>query len=143
MRRVRNLFPLLLVGMAPIIALGDAAPGSPEQIVAHHLSAAASGDVAGLVADYADAAVVITPGGKTQGIAALRKMFEGIFGGAPGSQAPLVVQQQFFTKEIGYIAWVQNAGKPEEVRGSDTFIVRKGKIVAQTVALVPMHAPAH
>lgn len=143
MQRVRGLVTLILIGMAPIIASSDAAPGTPEQIVAHHLSAAASGDIDGLVADYADTAVVITPGGKTRGTAALHKMFEGIFGGAPGSHAPLEVQQKFFTREIGYIAWVQNAGKPEEVRGSDTFIVRKGKIVAQTVALVPMHAPAH
>ena len=142
MRCTRGFFALLLVGMAPIVALGGAAPGTPEQIVAHHMAAAAKGDVDGIVADYADTAVVFTPGGKTQGKAALRKMFEGIFGGPPGSRAPLEVQQQFYTKEIGYIVWVQNAGKPEELRGSDTFLVRKGKIVAQTVMLVPMHAPA-
>jgi hypothetical protein len=142
MRCARCLFALVLLGAAPIIALSDAAPGTPEQIVAHHMSAAASGDVDGMIADYADTAVVMTPGGETRGTEALRKMFAGIFGGPPGSRAPLEVRRQFFTKEIGYIVWVQNEGKPEELRGSDTFLVRKGKIVAQTVMLVPMHPPA-
>ena len=142
MRCTRGLFALLLIGVAPLIALGDAAPGTPEQIVAHHMAAAASGDVDGIIADYADTAVVITSGGVMRGTAALRKMFAGIFGGAPGSRAPIEVQQKFFTREVGYIVWVQNAGKPEELRGSDTFVVRKGKIVAQTVMLVPMHPPA-
>jgi len=142
MQCARGLFALVLFGMAPIVALSGAAPGTPEQIVAHHMSAAASGDVDGIIADYADTAVVFTPGGETRGKAALRKMFAGIFGGSPGSRAPMEVRQKFFTKEIGYIVWVQNEGKPEELRGSDTFVVRKGKIVAQTVMLVPMHPAA-
>jgi ketosteroid isomerase-like protein len=142
MRCTRGLFALLLIGVAPLIALGDAAPGTPEQIVARHMAAAASGDVDGIIADYADKAVVISPSGQTRGTAALRKMFAGIFGGPPGSRAPLEVRQKVFTREIGYIVWVQNEGKPEELRGSDTFVVRKGKIVAQTVMLVPMHPPA-
>jgi len=142
MQYARGLFALVLFAMAPIIALGDAAPGTPQQIVAHHMAAAAKGDVDGIVADYADTAVMFTPGGETRGKAALRKMFAGIFGGPPGSRAPLEVRQQFYTKEIGYIVWVQNEGKPEEMRGSDTFLVRKGKIVTQTVMLVPMHPAA-
>jgi hypothetical protein len=142
MRCAHGLFALVLVGTAPIIALADAAPGTPEQIVAHHMAAAASGDVDALIADYADSAVVITPSGETRGTAELRKMFAGIFGGPPGSRAPLEVRQQSFTHEIGYIVWVQNEGKPEELRGSDTFLVRNGKIVVQTVMLVPMHPPA-
>lgn len=132
----------LLIGAAPLIVWGGSPAGSPEQIVAHHMAAAAKGDIDAIVADYADDAVVIAPGGMTQGKADIRKMFAGIFGGPPGSHAPMDVKQQFYTREIGYITWVQNAGKPEELHGSDTFVVRQGKIVAQTVALVPLHPPA-
>jgi hypothetical protein len=141
MRRAVGLTSLLLAAF-PVVALSDAAPGSPEQIVEHHLSAAAAGDVDGVVGDYADNAVLITPAGQTKGKEAIRKAFAGLF--APG-QAPrpkLEVQRKYFTPEIGYILWVQNPGKPEEVRGSDTFVVRKGKIIAQTVAVVPLHPPA-
>jgi hypothetical protein len=33
---------------------------------------------------------------------------------------------------------VQHAGTPDEVRGSDTFFIRDGKIVAQTVVMTPV-----
>ena len=133
--------PLALALVAPTV-WSDAPGGSPEQLVARHLAAAAQGDVEAIVADYADDAVTISPGGVTRGKEELRKLFTGIFGGAPGSRAPLVVQQQVFTDEIGYITWTQNAGTPAEVHGSDTFLVRDGKIVAQTVAIVALHPPA-
>lgn len=143
MRGTFKIIVPLLIAAAPFVAWGASPPpGSPEQIVAHHMDAAAKGDVDGIVADYADNAVVISPAGKTRGKADIRKMFAGIFGGPPGSRAPMDIKQQFYTRDIGYIAWVQNAGKPEELHGSDTFVIRKGKIVAQTVALVPMHPPA-
>ncbi|MFO1409722.1 MAG: hypothetical protein U1F06_04995 [Steroidobacteraceae bacterium] len=62
---------------------------------------------------------------------------------ANGSRPPpLVVQQQVYAGEIGYITWTQNAGTPQEVHGSDTFVVRNGRIVAQTVAIVALHPPA-
>jgi ketosteroid isomerase-like protein len=141
MRFALRVVAPLLIGAAPFVVWGDPAPGSPEQIVAHHMASAAKGDVDGIVADYADNAVIISPAGKTQGKADIRKMFAGIFGG-PGPHAAMDVKQQFYTREIGYVAWVQSAGKPEELHGSDTFVVRKGKIIAQTVALVPMHPPA-
>jgi uncharacterized protein (TIGR02246 family) len=139
---MRGLTTLIapLLALVPLAAWGDAPEGSPEQLVARHLAAAAKGDVEGIVADYADDAVTISPGGVTRGKEELRKLFTGIFGGPPGSHAPLVLQQQAFTDQIGYITWTQNAGTPQEVHGSDTFVVRNGKIVAQTVAIVPMHS---
>ena len=131
-----------IIGAVPITAVSDVAPGTPEQIVAHHMSASEAGDVDGILADYADTAVVMTAGGKTQGRAAIRKVFERILGGPAASRPRLTITQKYFTDQIGYIVWVQNAGKPEELRGSDTFVIRHGKIVAQTVNVVPMHPPS-
>jgi ketosteroid isomerase-like protein len=137
-----SIIAALLLGLTPMAAFSDAPKGSPEALVARHLAASAKGDVEGIVVDYADDAVTISPGGITHGKDELRKLFTGIFGGPPGSHPPLVLQQQHYTKEIGYITWTQNAGTPQEVHGSDTFVVRKGKIVAQTVAIVALHPPA-
>jgi ketosteroid isomerase-like protein len=141
MRVQRLSITALLLGLTSMAAWSEAPKGSPEQLVARHLAASAKGDVEGIVADYADDAVSISPGGVTHGKEELRKLFTGIFGGPPGSHPPLVLQQQVYTKEIGYITWTQNAGTPQEVHGSDTFVVRKGKIVAQTVAIVALHPP--
>jgi hypothetical protein len=40
---------------------------------------------------------------------------------------------ELFDGEIGYIAWKM----PGVALGTDTFVVRDGKIVAQTVAICP------
>jgi ketosteroid isomerase-like protein len=112
----------------------------------HHLSALNSGDLDAAVAVYADSAIFITPDGETKGKTAIRKMLAEVLanvrGGGTGPRALFDVKRKYFTKAIGYIAWTQNAGSPEEVQGSDTFVVRRGKIVLQTAFLVPTHPPA-
>lgn len=138
----RPIIAALLLGLTPMAAWSDAPKGSTQDLVARHLAASAKGDVEAIVADYSDHAVSISPGGVTHGKEELRKLFTAIFGGPPGSHPPLVLQQQVYDGEIGYITWTQNAGTPQEVHGSDTFVVRKGKIVAQTVAIVALHPPA-
>jgi ketosteroid isomerase-like protein len=115
-----------------------------ETIVAHHLASAERGDVDSLMADYADKAVLITPDAAVTGKSAIRAVFQRLVGGnsAPGaSQGALQVQKQVFKGNVGYLLWVQHAGTPEEVRGSDTFFIHDGKIVAQTVVMVPISTP--
>lgn len=139
MNRTIGLAALLLAGTLPVVALSDEATATPEQIVMHHMSASAAGDVDGIISDYADNAVVIDPSGRTFGKAAIRKVFTTMFTSAAGSRSATELKQKFFAGNIGYITWVQNEGKPGEVRGSDTFIIRNGKIAVQTVAVVPLH----
>jgi len=142
MRNPLGILALIVCGALPAVALSDAVPDSSEVIVTRHMTAIDSGDVEGATADYADGAVFITPMGETKGKAAIHKALAAMLPkdvGAAGTRAVVVIKQKFFTKEIGYIVWVQNAGKPEEMQGSDTFVVRNGKIVAQTVVFVPMH----
>jgi hypothetical protein len=142
MRNPLAILALIIPGALPAVALSDTVPDSPEVIVARHMTAIDSGDVEGAAADYAYGAVFITPMGETKGKPAIHKALAAMLPKAvdtAGARAPVVIKQKFFTKEIGYIVWVQNAGKPEEMQGSDTFVVRDGKIVAQTVVFVPMH----
>ena len=132
---------LIIIGTLPVIALSDAVPESPEAIVMHHLSALNSGDLDAAVAVYADSAIFITPDGETKGKTTIHKMLAGVLanvrGGGTGPRALFDVKRKYFTKAIGYIVWTQNAGSPEEVQGSDTFVVRRGKIILQTAFLVP------
>jgi hypothetical protein len=53
----------------------------------------------------------------------------------------LQVQKQVFKGNVGYLLWVQHAGTPQEVHGSDTFFIRAGKIVAQTVVMMAISPP--
>jgi hypothetical protein len=47
-----------------------------------------------------------------------------------------------FTDDVAWLIWAQNAGKPSEVRGVETYLVRDGKIELQSVGTVVVH-PAH
>jgi ketosteroid isomerase-like protein len=125
----------------PITGYCGQTTATVETIVAHHLASAERGDVDSLMSDYAADAVLITPDTAITGKSAIRAVFERLVGGnsAPGG-APgvLRVQKQVFRGNVGYLLWVQHAGTPEEVHGSDTFFIRDGKIVAQTVVMLPI-----
>ena len=88
-----------------------------------------AGNIDGVIADYADDAILVSNmGGVTKGVEALRA----VFSHTPGDLfAGMEMTAEHFDGDIGYIAW-KTASIP---MGSDTFVVRDGKIVAQTVAM--------
>jgi hypothetical protein len=129
---------MLALGAAvPAGAQSPAAARTSEQIVMHHLAAFAAGDLEGLLGDYSDTATVITPRGTTTGKPALREMFGRMMAGPqPATQLTAKVFTNNVGYQIGYIVWVQNPGQPNERRGTDSFFILDGKIVAQTAATV-------
>jgi hypothetical protein len=44
--------------------------------------------------------------------------------------------------DVTLMHWVQFKGQPNQVAGTDTWIIRGGKVVAQFVAVDPAPAPA-
>ena len=98
-------------------------------VMAHHIAALDAGDLDAIMADYADDAVMISAaGGVQRGLAALRAVFADIPAGMFGA---VEMVSDLVEGEIGYIAWKM----PGVPLGTDTFVVRDGKIVAQTVAM--------
>ena len=117
-----------------------AASRSTQQVLDHHLACLAAGDIDGIVADYAPDAVLITPPGHftadgilrgpvgaEQGFRALLKELA-----QPGSAFQM--DQVTVEGDYAYITW--RAETPDNLYefGSDTFVMRDGKIVAQTFA---------
>jgi ketosteroid isomerase-like protein len=132
------LFVVVLI-IWPLTGLSGEKPADVATIVAHHLAAAERGDVDSMMRDYAPYAVLITPDTAITGKRAIRSVFQRLVGGNAGpggSPAALQVQKQVFTGNVGYLLWVQHLGTPDEVHGSDTFIIREGQIVVQTVAMI-------
>ena len=120
---------------------------STQDVLDHHLKCLAAGDLEGVVADFAPDAVLITPPGHftTDGI------LRGTAGAELGFRALLAELAQpggtFEMKHISiegdyaYIVW--RAETPDNLYefGSDTFVIRNGKIVAQTFTgkITPKH----
>ena len=109
---------------------------STQEIVERHLAAFGEGDVEATMADYADDAVMISPNGVRRGAAEIREAFEAFFSGlfAPGTY-DFTLDLATYEGETGYIVWHAECTPVNIAYASDTFVVRDGKIVTQTVAL--------
>lgn len=127
---------------------GEAGARTPEQVVRHHFAAAAARDLEAVLSDYADDAVIITANGVVRGKDAVRATFTRMMRapqrGARIAEAsteragPQIVVSHF-TRDVGWLMWAQNAGKPNEVRGVETYLVRAGRIELETVGTVALH----
>ncbi len=107
---------------------------STNEVLNHHLKCFGEGDLQGILSDYAPGAVLFTPDGPLKGADAMRPLFQAMFAefGKPG--AVFNMKQQSVEGEYAYILWsAETADNVYEV-GSDTFVVRDGKIVAQSLA---------
>jgi len=112
----------------------DREMASTKDVLDRHLSCFAEGDLKGILADYAPGAVLFTPDGPVKGVDAIRPLFQALFAefGKPG--ASFSMKQQFVEGDYAYILWTAETADNVYEVGTDTFIVRDGKIVAQSFA---------
>jgi ketosteroid isomerase-like protein len=105
---------------------------STKDIITHHLKAFGERDLKGVLSDYAPGAVFFTQNGPLRGVDAIRPLFQGMIAefGKPG--AAFNMKQQFFEGEHAYILWTAETADNVYELGTDTFVVRDGKIVAQS-----------
>ncbi len=99
-----------------------------KAILDHHMEALDAGDLDGLLGDYTEESVFISNlGGVVKGLEGIRAVFAVAAGATPGFEQAV----EHVDGEVGYIVW-----KAENIAfGTDTFVIRDGKILVQTVAL--------
>ncbi len=112
---------------------------STKDVLDHHLKYFGEGDLEGILSDYAPGAVMFTPDGPLSGVDAIRPLFEALIAefGKPG--AAFSMKKQSVDGDFGYILWNAETADNVYELGTDTFVVRDGKIVAQsfTSTIVP------
>jgi ketosteroid isomerase-like protein len=111
---------------------GDTA--ATREILAHHLECFGKLDLAGTMTDYADESRFFSHGGVLHGSDSIRKFYGTLFEEfeKPGMSFDLL--QQEVDDDTAYIVWkAETADNLFEI-GTDTFIVKNGKIVTQTFA---------
>ena len=97
----------------------------------HHLQSFGEG-VDAIMQDFSKDSVVITPDATYRGLAEVRAFFTAAVEGEPaGIWEAFTVKRKEVAGELAYILW---EAKPWIPFGTDTFVVRDGKIVFQTVA---------
>ena len=106
---------------------------STEAVLQNHLRAAKVG-VDAVMQDYTDSSVLITHDATYRGLAEIRGFFTALFGALPaGFFDELKMIRQEIVGEAAYILWER---KPQIARATDTFVVRDGKILVQTFAVM-------
>ena len=105
---------------------------STKDVLDHHLKCFGRGDLEGILSDYAPGAVLFTSDGPLTGADAIRPLFQGMIAefGKPG--AAFNMKQQFVEGDYAYILWAAETADNVYELGTDTFVVRDGKIVAQS-----------
>ncbi len=107
---------------------------STKDVLEHHLQCFSEGDLDGILSDYAASAVLFTPEGPLMGTVAIKPLFEAMFAefGKPGSS--FAMKTQSVEGDYAYILWTAETADNVYEVGTDTFVVRNGKIVAQSFA---------
>ena len=103
-----------------------------KDVLDHHLKCFGEGNLKGILSDYAPGAVLFTSEGALKGADAIRPLFQAMITefGKPG--AAFSMKQQFVEGEYAYILWSAETADNVYELGTDTFVVRDGKIVAQS-----------
>jgi ketosteroid isomerase-like protein len=105
------------------------------QVLSHHLRALGAGNLDEVLVDYVEDSVLVTPDGSIKGLAGIRAAFEGFLSGLfkPGTYE-LALDARHVEGEVAYITWHAKCAAADIVHGTDTFIVKDGKILVQTFA---------
>ena len=106
-----------------------------QAVLEHHLAAFAAGDADMALEDYTDESVLFTPDGVVRGREALHDVFAAFFAGLfePGTYE-FSLDRVDVNGDVAYITWQATCAKADVRLGTDTFVVRDGKIAAQTFA---------
>jgi ketosteroid isomerase-like protein len=111
---------------------------SPQEVFQHHAEVLIAGDLEGIVEDYADDAVFITPTGVLRGKDGVREGFTRLLSDVPNAEWQ--VPTQIFEGDVLFIEWSARAEKTFVEDGIDTFVFRDGQITVQTVRYTLQHS---
>ena len=102
-----------------------------DAILDHHLEALMAWDIDAILADYSDDSTIFTPQATVTGIDDIRQFFGGMQELIQKLLASFELVRRDANDEVAYLVW--SAGDIAPL-GTDTFVVRNGKIVTQTFA---------
>ena len=110
---------------------------TPQEVFQHHAEALGAGDLDGIVGDYTDDAVFITPSGVKSGKDGIREAFTQLLADVPNAAWEL--KTQIYEGDVLFLEWTATSAATKVEDGIDTFIFRDGMIRLQTVRYTVQH----
>jgi ketosteroid isomerase-like protein len=105
---------------------------STKDVLDRHLKCFDEGDLNGILSDYAPGVVMFTPDGPLRGTDAMKPLFQAMITEFKKPGAKFTVKQQCVEGDYAYIVWTAETADNMYELATDTFVVRDGKIVAQS-----------
>ena len=105
-------------------------PAHTAEVFQHHGQVLGAGDIDGIVSDYSDDAIFISPDGTLRGKEGIRQAFVKLVGDVPDAQWEL---KTVFADDILFLEWSADSAHTRVEDGIDTFVFRDGLIRVQTV----------
>lgn len=115
-----------------------------RKVLDHHIETFKANDLEGVMSDYTEESILITPDRTYKGLAEIRENFVAAFTVLPTSGTTMTLTKTEVVKDIGYMVWKATTPTLEFKYATDTYVVVNGKILSQTYAgdVVPLAAPA-
>jgi ketosteroid isomerase-like protein len=107
---------------------------STKDVVDRHLEFFGKGDLKGILSDYAPGAILFTLEGSLRGADEIKPFFEAMIAEFGKPDSAFSMKQQSVEGDYAYILWNAETADNVYELGTDTFVVRDGKIVAQSFA---------
>jgi hypothetical protein len=104
---------------------------TPREVFQHHAEALGGEDLEGIVSDYSEDALFITPDGVKRGTDGVREGFRKLLTDLPGATWELPTQ--LYEDDILLLEWKAESESTRVEDGIDTFVFRDGLIRVQTV----------
>ncbi len=105
-----------------------------SDVLDQHLKCFGENDLDGVLADYSSDAVLFVPGKPLKGPDAIKPFFQAFLSEFAKPGASFSMQQQYVEGDYAYILWSAETADNSYEAATDTFVVRNGKIVAQSFA---------
>jgi ketosteroid isomerase-like protein len=114
---------------------------STKDVLNQHLSSFYRNDLEGVLADYSSDAVFLISGGALKGPNAIKPFFQTLLSEFSKPDASFSLREQCIEGDYAYILWSAETSENSYEAATDTFVVRNGKIVAQSFAakITPKH----
>ncbi|CAN5382272.1 hypothetical protein BH23BAC1_BH23BAC1_05230 [soil metagenome] len=109
-----------------------------RSVMDHHWETFENNDLDGVMEDYTEESILITPEATFRGLEEIRQNFVNAFALFPVDQSNLTLIKNVVEKDIAYILWEADTPEFKLSFATDSFVIRDGKIIRQTYAGVAL-----
>jgi len=104
----------------------------PKKVVMRHLNSFLDNNLDAVLSDYTSESVLITQSGTYSGPDEIRTFFIGLLIHFPQQKSNFALDKLVAERDLVYIVWHAKTPSVQVPLGSDTFLIKDGKISRQT-----------